>query len=169
MINERNAKKFCCEDIRNIQNYELAVADKNNKWHVHHRLELSDDGQVVHREDLIERKLYYGRPASELIFLEEHNHHSLHAKSITDDVRKKRRNRLLGIGLFEGHHHTEEAKRRIGAAAKLRCGLKSSRIRRDIWEQRKKVLSLLNDGLSQRQVAKLLGCSRTVISNIIKT
>ena len=27
MINEHNARKFCCEDISNIENYEQAVND----------------------------------------------------------------------------------------------------------------------------------------------
>ena len=28
MISERMAKKFCCEDISKIENYEKAIADK---------------------------------------------------------------------------------------------------------------------------------------------
>ena len=28
MINETQAKKYCCEDISNIENYDKAVADK---------------------------------------------------------------------------------------------------------------------------------------------
>lgn len=28
MINEKQAQKYCCEDISNIENYDKAMADK---------------------------------------------------------------------------------------------------------------------------------------------
>lgn len=40
------------------------------------------------------------------------------------------------------------------------------RLRKDIWAQKEKVLRLLNEGLSQREVARIMGCSRQVVANI---
>ena len=45
MIN-KNTKYFCNGDITQIENYELAMNDKTQTWHCHHRLETHDsDGQ----------------------------------------------------------------------------------------------------------------------------
>jgi len=44
--------------------------------------------------------------------------------------------------------------------------MKSARIRKDIWEHKDEILKLLTSGLSDRKIAKLYGCSRTVITNI---
>lgn len=77
MINLRYAKEFCCEDISKIENYDLAVADRKETWHCHHRLEIVD-GIHISMSDLKTKGLYYGRPASELIFLTRTDHLKLH-------------------------------------------------------------------------------------------
>ena len=79
MINEYRVEKFCCEDIRNIENYEKAIADTTQMWHCHHRRECVD-GVFTSRKDLIANGLYYNRPANELIFLTRTAHRSLHCK-----------------------------------------------------------------------------------------
>lgn len=33
-------KKYCCEDISLIENYEKAVNDKTQTWCCHHKLEI---------------------------------------------------------------------------------------------------------------------------------
>ena len=38
MINERYARKFCCEDPSLIENYDLAIADTTQTWICHHIL-----------------------------------------------------------------------------------------------------------------------------------
>lgn len=68
MINVKGARKYCREDISLIENYELALNDETQTWHIHHRLEIQDDKQVS-VEELIEQGLYYGRPAKELLFI----------------------------------------------------------------------------------------------------
>lgn len=73
----KTATAYCREDICLIENYELAVNDHTQVWHCHHRKE-TDEG--LSRTQLIEMGLYYNRPASELIFLTEFEHHSLHMK-----------------------------------------------------------------------------------------
>lgn len=37
MINEKQAKKYCRDDLSKIENYEQAIADTTRTWHLHHR------------------------------------------------------------------------------------------------------------------------------------
>lgn len=76
MIKIKNVKAYCCENISNIQNYEEAVNDATQTWHCHHKLE-TDLG--LSAEELKDKGLYWNRPAAELIFLTESEHHSLHS------------------------------------------------------------------------------------------
>ena len=87
MLNQTNAKKFCCEDISLIENYNIALNDSEQIYDVHHRLETELN---VSRQYLIDNNLYYNRPSSELIFLSHSEHASLHSKNrtFTDEQRK---------------------------------------------------------------------------------
>jgi len=75
-----------CKDYTNIENYEKAKADNFKCWDCHHRLEThNSDGErravdITHKE-LKALGTYYNRPASELIFLTESEHRSLHKPS----------------------------------------------------------------------------------------
>ena len=70
MINERNAKMYCKNDISKIENYKKAVNDNTQMYEIHHRNELTLDGKFAHtKEDLIRMNMYYDRPCNELIFL----------------------------------------------------------------------------------------------------
>lgn len=84
MINEYSAKKYCCEDIALIENYELALNDKIQTWDLHHRRET-----IFSRNDLIKIGEYYNRPAIELIFLTHKEHRKLHkpTKAIIDKIK----------------------------------------------------------------------------------
>ena len=74
-------KMYCKDDLSKIENYHEAVNDKENIWHLHHRLELTINGEFAHfKEDLIRLNMYYHRPAFELIFLREDEHHKLHGQ-----------------------------------------------------------------------------------------
>ena len=97
MINELYTKQFCKDDISKIENYELAINDKLQTWHCHHRRET-----IYARNDLIEIGEYYNRPAMELIFLTPFEHRSLHCslqfkgkvpwnkgKNLSDKTKKK--------------------------------------------------------------------------------
>lgn len=79
MINETNAKKFCSEDITLIENYWDAVNDETQVWECHHKNEIFR-GISVSRALLKDIGLYYGCPASELIFLTKSEHIRLHKK-----------------------------------------------------------------------------------------
>lgn len=74
MINIPHCKLYCT-DYTLIENYREAVEDETRTWHCHHRKE-TDEGLT--RKELKETGLYYHRPASELIFLTESAHRSLH-------------------------------------------------------------------------------------------
>lgn len=89
MIREDYAKKFCCEDISLIENYNEAK-ESDKMWHCHHRREISD-GKIISKGELISLNLYYHRPASELIFLESTEHRRLHNvnKILSEETRKK--------------------------------------------------------------------------------
>ena len=71
-------KKYCCEDISLIENYNEAINDSKNKWELHHRFEIQNGKLVYTKKDLIDLNLYWNRPASELIFLARKEHKALH-------------------------------------------------------------------------------------------
>ena len=81
MINEKYAKKYCCEDISNIENYELAINDQTQTWDCHHRGEVLPCGRFS-PNDLNKFGLYFNRPASELIFLTKAEHTCMHFKGV---------------------------------------------------------------------------------------
>ena len=138
------SKYFCIEDVSLIENYEAAINDNTQVWDCHHRNEIAMNKT---KDELKELHLYYDRPASELIFLTRSDHCKLHSNN----------NR------FTGKHHTKAAKKKISKALKGNEHHKRS----DIWDNKDKVLSLYNSGLSDRKIAKIMNCSRTVISNMI--
>ena len=72
-----------CKNIEEIENYASAAADNFVGWDVHHRLEThNSDGErrtvYLSSKELKALGTYYGRPASELIFLKHGDHISLH-------------------------------------------------------------------------------------------
>ena len=79
MINEKNAKSYCSEDIALIENYNEAIADQTRMWDIHHRRECDENGRTLFtKKQLIEMNLYVKRPASELIFVTRSMHSKLH-------------------------------------------------------------------------------------------
>ena len=113
MISESRVKKFCCEDLSLIENYELAVNDHTQTWHCHHRGEVLPCGRFS-VDDLKKFGLYYNRPAAELIFLTHSEHRRLHTKGVPmSDANKK--------ALIEAHKGiplSEEHKKAISDAKK---------------------------------------------------
>ena len=71
-------KRYCSEPLDNIENYQQALADNFEGWSIHHRLEIQPDGTRVSMQELIDKGLYYGRPASELVFMRREEHKRLH-------------------------------------------------------------------------------------------
>ena len=100
MINEYYAKKFCCEDLSLIENYELAINDTTQTWECHHRR-----GTIYSGKDLKEIGEYYNRPAAELIFLTPTAHRQLHKKGIprSEATKKAISETLKGVPKSEDH------------------------------------------------------------------
>ena len=115
MINEKQAKKYCCEDISLIENYKEAV-NSNEIYDCHHRLEI--DLKKTPKE-LQELNLYYNRPATELVFITHADHTRLHqtnkifsqsTKDLLSDAGKKR---VGDKNSFYGKRHTEDSKQKM--------------------------------------------------------
>ena len=64
-----------CRHPELIENYDLAIADTNQMWEVHHRKE-----EFYSQKELIERGEYYDVPPSELIFLTKSEHNKIDSK-----------------------------------------------------------------------------------------
>ena len=88
MINEKQARKYCKEELSKIKNYDKAIADTTQTWHCHHMTETWWNCSV---KDLIENECYYNRKACELIFLTPEEHKSLHMKGkiLSEETKRK--------------------------------------------------------------------------------
>ena len=120
MINEIQAKKYCCEDISNIENYDKAVADKTQTWICHHKLEIKDL-KIFSRQLLINDGMYYKRPAAELIFMTKSQHHKLHSLNMSLTWHSKL-SKNAKTGGMTGKKHSEQSKKKMSESHK---GLKS--------------------------------------------
>lgn len=77
MINEKQAKIYCKEDISKIKNYDKAITDTTQTWHCHH---MTETWWNCSKQELIDNECYYNRKACELIFLTPSEHNKLHSK-----------------------------------------------------------------------------------------
>lgn len=103
-------RRFCCDDISLIENYEMALNDTSVSYHCHHRLETHfpdgtkrKTGEQLTIAQLVERGMYYGRPASELIFLTPSEHKTVHGTyvegmhwTLSEETRRKMAYASLG-------------------------------------------------------------------------
>lgn len=115
MIKEYNVKKFCCEDISLIENYNKAVADKMQTWHCHHRAEILPCGKYS-AIDLMNFKLYWNRPAAELIFLTPGEHHRIHSTGFRfsqESNAKKSKSMVGGKNHFYRKKHTKKSRTKM--------------------------------------------------------
>lgn len=73
--------KYCREgELEKIENFELAKVDNFEGWDIHHRLELTLDGEFAHSYKSLKRLgMYFNRPYFELIFIRSSEHMKLHA------------------------------------------------------------------------------------------
>lgn len=120
-------KNYCRKgEEYNIENYELAKADGFRGWTIHHRLELTLDGEFAHRRaDLIRMEMYFNRPYFELIYLKACDHSKLHAsKSCHPNTGKHRTEETINrIRICNtGKVFSEEHRRNI---SKAKCGCKA--------------------------------------------
>lgn len=128
MISEEQTRKYCCEEISNIENYYKAMADKTQIWHCHHRAEILPCG-IFSLNDLKKHGLYWNVPASQLVFMTQYEHRLLHTKNRSEETRRKISEAIKGRTM------SEEWKRKISEAK--RGITKSEETRRKMSEARK--------------------------------
>ena len=102
MINEKQARKYCKEELSKIKNYDKAIADTTQVWHCHH---MTETWWNCTAKDLIENECYYNRKACELIFLTHAEHRRLHqkGKKYSEESRRKISESLKGKTKSEEH------------------------------------------------------------------
>ena len=118
MINEKTANRYCRDELSKIENYDKAIADTTQTWVIHHRLELTLDGEfALTAAQLKMHDMYYNRPYYELIFLAPAEHSRLHGMNMSEDSRKKISEAMKGENnpLF-GKHLSEETKKKMSEA-----------------------------------------------------
>ena len=123
-----------CKDYEKIENYQKALADNFKGWHCHHRLEthtpdgIRRDVDISHKE-LKALRMYYNRPAEELIFLTVKEHNAFKkgenspnygkpswnkGKKMSEEARKKMREAKKGEkNPNYGKHFSEEHKKKL--------------------------------------------------------
>ena len=111
--------KRYCKDIENVENYEKAKKDNFKNWQCHHRLEThNSDGERrlvdISAAELKALRMYYNRPASELIFLTSREHRLLHTKG--KQLSAETRNKMSEAA--KGKHLSEEHKKKLSEANK---------------------------------------------------
>lgn len=147
MICERTSRQYCYQDISLIENYDKAVADKENMWDCHHRV-----GTIMNcnNKQLKEVGAYYDRPAHDLIFLRHDEHLSLHkngnkvwvGRHHSEETRRKLSEAKKGNKNHLGKHHSEESKRKMSEVKRGKHH--SDETKRKMSEARKRYLALKN-------------------------
>ena len=121
-----NAKRFCREDISLIKNYDKAIADTTQVWCVHHIKGEPSTG--FSKKDLLKMKMYYKRPASELMFVTAKMHDVIHnnAKNwgLANKCKRLSASHKTKISIAtKGNKKSDETKHKMSASRK---GLKLS-------------------------------------------
>lgn len=149
MINEQAAYAFCREPIENIENYEEAVNSKE-KYVCHHKN--GSDFTGFSKTDLIKMKMYYHRPASELIFLKKVDHQKYHKNFLGHKHSEETKEKIAKSS--REHRHTDETKMKLSENHK---GLNTWTKGRKLSEHQKRCISLANKGrkLSEEHIKKL--------------
>ena len=125
MISKHTVDRYCNGDISKIENYDKAVADKDETWHCHHRAEILLCANVS-VETLKKYDLYYNRNPEELIFLTHSEHIRLHdignkfflGKKHSEESRMKISLAIKGNKNWLGKHHSAETKKKMSEAKK---------------------------------------------------
>ena len=139
MINERQARKYCKEDISKIKNYDKAIADTTQTWVCHH---MTETWWGCSKKDLIENECYYNRKACELIFLTKAEHTRLHNMNRSEETRRKTSESLKGRPAWNKgmcNIYSDETRRKMSEAQKGRTFSEESR--RKMSEARKRYLA----------------------------
>lgn len=114
-INKKSLYAYCLGDFTKIEGYDRAILDNSERWMIHHRLELNEDGTIRYTAKQLEAlDLYYHRPPEELLILTNKEHGQLHSHDYPDEAREIIRQKSTGRRL------SEDAKAKISEANKGR-------------------------------------------------
>lgn len=135
MISSDGLYAFCSGDIREIENFDIAITDRTQNWSCHHRLELHPDGSIRYTSNsLKELGLYYNRPASELILIPRNEHLSMHRKAMLMDKLEQEKNKKRLETAREKRVFDDESRQKMKES---HTGKKWSEKRRKLFEERK--------------------------------
>ena len=132
--------KWCCYCMTPelIENYDLAIADKQNIWICHHRKE-----EFYTSKELIELKMYFNVPPEDLVFCrntKEHRKYPHKGDENTIDFHKgKKRSEETKKNISEalkGRSLSEDHKKKLSEVGKLR----------NFSEEHRKKISVANKG-----------------------
>ena len=134
---KKNWKSYCSEQLELVENYQQAKAEGFKGWCIHHRLEIQPDGTKMSKKQLIDKDIYYRRPANELVFMRFSEHTTLHmlgniymkGKQLSEETRNKLSEALRGRTLSEescrkmseshkGKHKSAEHRKKLSEARK---------------------------------------------------
>ena len=102
--------KDFCRNPELVENYDLAIADTENVWICHHRLE-----EFYTRKELIAMKKYFGRPAEEIVLCKNQKEHFKYPhKGHENQVNTRRRKRVLCVETSIIYESALEAERKTG-------------------------------------------------------
>ena len=112
LINNYHLPYFAPGELSKIVNYDKASNDGYRGWHLHHRFELNPDGTVYKtRDTLILEGIYYQRPATELIFLTDADHASIH--SVATNMHKASPNEITRSKMSEAKIKANDTENRF--------------------------------------------------------
>lgn len=155
MISTKSLKRYCCEDIRNIENYEEAVADKTQLWECHHRLEIFMMWRIS-KHSLKESGLYYNQPANRLILLPHSEHLKLHKGF------KKSKEAIRRIAEAKrGKKLSEEHRRNLSESLKGKKKSEATRRKMSEWQKGKKFSDETRLKISENRKGKGIGQKRS--------
>ena len=102
---------ICSEDPSLIENYDKAINDTEVLWVLHHRYEVTINGEpLLTSAELKAKNLYFHRPASELIFLTPEEHIKIHLKKTFKPVVENNNNDSLEV--IEYRNYQREYRKR---------------------------------------------------------
>lgn len=130
--------KWCCYCMTPelIENYDLAIADKEKVWICHHRKE-----ELYTKKELIELNMYFNVSPEDLVFCRnEKEHHKYPHKGVENVVKCHR-----------GKKHSEETKKKMSESKK---GKPSPRKGKHLSEEHKKNISESSKGKKMSEEAR---------------
>lgn len=130
--------KWCCYCMTPelIENYDLAIADKEKIWICHHRKE-----EFYTSKELIEMGMYFNVPPEDLVFCRSEKEHHKYPHKGDEKVAECHR----------GKKHSEETKIKISESHK---GKPSPRKGKHLSEEHKKNISESNKGKKMSEESK---------------